>query len=684
MRKKYIVLYLTVVFLSCLLILVSCNDKETINEKEKSYLLENDDIIVGIYINYPPFQFVNENGNVDGILLDYFDILENKVGHKFKKKFYNNWPRVIEDANNQKIDVILEIQKTKNRLKYLTFTNPIFVGDHVVITKKGNRNNTIKKLIGKKVAVCQGYAIEEHIKHKYPKLNLVPLVNEEACIKALKNGDVEAFISLEPAANYIITKNGYKDLVIGEHLKYENELGIAINKNKPVLASIIKKGNEAISFDEKNEILNKWVYDLSTPIQNKNSFWRILLYIVAAILSLSFILSYYLKREVKKRTKQLNEAKLVAEKNNELKTLFLQNISHEVRTPLNSIIGFTSFIKEEDDEQIKNKYLNTILRESSNLTNILNNVIEISELTTKKTKPKIQTVAIDKELELIKEIYKNKANKKGLKFIDHITIEHDKSCILSDKSRLNRSITNLLDNAIKFTEQGNIVLSASINNDQLKIVIEDTGIGINDSELKSIFNEFYQEEKELSKKYDGLGIGLSIANENIKSLNGKIIPQTNKGEGSCFTIELPVKFVPNECDIQIRKINGTLKILITEDMRLNYLVLQKILEKTILNPKEIIWAKNGQEAVDLIDNNDFDIIFMDIKMPILNGLDATKIIKAKKPNIVVIAQTAYAQEEDLNKAKSIGFDAYLTKPIDSKALKITLQNLFMINISDDY
>ncbi|WP_420572707.1 response regulator [Kordia sp.] len=664
-----------------ILTFVSCNKDASLSKKQRAYLEANPDLNVGIYINYPPYEFVNTNGEIDGILLDYFELLEDKIEHKFNKKFYTDWNSLVTSAEKGQIDIILEIQNTEERRKYLTFTKPIFVGNHVIITKTNSNINTLQQLKGKKIAVGRSYAIEEYLTKNYSDVTLILKKNEQEGLEAVVNSEADAFIGLESISNYLIQKEDIKGLVIKEPINYENELGIAISNQKPVLATIINKGNNAITLEEKNNILNKWLYNIVTPFHQKATFWEVLLSILGFLVIVFFGLSYYLKKQVIKRTKALAEAKSIAERSNTLKTLFLQNISHEVRTPLNSIIGFTNFLKQKNvSEEEKEEYINTILQESDNLTKVLNNVIEISELTTQTIVPNYQIINIHKELKILAEIYTAKATHKNLSFNFIEAKNQQETYIRTDKVRLTKGISNILNNAIKFTKKGGVQFQYEIHKDQIEIEISDTGIGIHPEKFNTIFDEFYQEEKELSKKYDGLGIGLSIAKENIRSLGGEIQLKANTPNGSIFTILVPKENFTDDDQIRTPKtIDTSIKILIAEDMKLNYIVLQKVLDSVIKNDKEIVWAKNGQEAIDCLKESNFDIVFMDIKMPILNGYEATKQIKEKYPNIPVIAQTAYAHEEDINRAIDIGFDGYLTKPLNTNALKIVLQDFFQLN-----
>ena len=664
------------------LLLSSCNTSITLSEKQQNYLASNPNLTVGIYINYPPYEFVNANGEIDGILLDYFKLLEEKIEHSFDKKFYDNWTSLVHDAENGKVDIILEIQNTKERRKYLIFTEPIFKGNHVIITKNSSDIQTLAQLAGKKVAVGKSYSIEEYLTNYYPDIILLPKKDEEEGLNAVFNTEADAFVGLEAISNYLIQKKDIKGLSIKAPIDYANELGIAINKQKPILATIIKKGNNAITLEEKNDILNKWLYNIVVPFHKKATFWEVLLTVLAFLVVFFFGLSYYLKRQVSKRTKALREAKSIAERSNQLKTLFLQNISHEVRTPLNSIIGFANFLKKENiPEDQKKKYIETILQEGDNLTKVLNNIIEISELTTKNIVPNYQVINIHKEFKILAEIYSAKAKNQDLAFEFVQAKNQEEIYVRTDKARLAKAISNILNNAIKFTKEGTISLTYEIHTDQIEIKISDTGIGIKPEKFNTIFDEFYQEEKELSKKYDGLGIGLSIAKENIRSLGGNITLEANKLKGAVFTIHLPKEYIANNSQKNTPKtLDASLKILIAEDMKLNYIVLQKVLDNVIKSDKKILWAKNGQEAIDLVKQSDFDIVFMDIKMPVLNGYEATKQIKEINPAIPVIAQTAYAHEEDINRAFDIGFDGYITKPLNTNALKIVLQDFFHLDI----
>ena len=379
---------------------------------------------------------------------------------------------------------------------------------------------------------------------------------------------------------------------------------------------------------------------------------------------------------------ELLQAKEKAEESNRLKTEFINNMSHEIRTPMNGILGFSQFLNTPNITAEKRKFYTDIIQSSGHqLMRIIDDILEISKLGTKQVK------AIDEEVclnDLLLELFsifdiKAKENKTPLYYKNNYCDEN--SIILTDKSKLNKILSNLLENALKYTKEGFIEFGYHIHESQLIIYVKDTGIGIQKDKQEMIFDRFSQEEKELSKKVGGLGLGLSIAKENAELLGGKITVESIKGEGSTFFVTIPYKHVANPENIIIKnKIKNTEKqnlILIVEDEEVNFLFLEILLKKSNTTKFNIIHVKNGQEAVDICNNNqNIDLVLMDLKMPIMNGYDATTQIKKNHPNLPIIAQTAYSTKEEKEKATIAGCDDFISKPIAKDALFEILKKYF--------
>ncbi len=242
-------------------------------------------------------------------------------------------------------------------------------------------------------------------------------------------------------------------------------------------------------------------------------------------------------------------------------------------------------------------------------------------------------------------------------------------------------MSNLLENALKFTNTGFIEFVYRLKLDsepvEIEIYVKDTGIGINPDKQETIFKRFSQEEKELSKNVGGLGLGLSIAKENAELLGGKISLQSEKGKGATFFVTIPYKPIPlmietNSSDNEEDKLAEELDkhiILIVEDEEVSYLYVGTLLEDEMELNCRILHAKNGKEAVELCkENSEIDFVVMDLKMPIMNGFDATKLIRGFRPDLPIIAQTAYTTKDDRDRAFSAGCNEFISKPIDEENL----------------
>lgn len=369
-------------------------------------------------------------------------------------------------------------------------------------------------------------------------------------------------------------------------------------------------------------------------------------------------------------------AKNKAQESDQLKTEFINNMSHEIRTPMNGILGFSEMLSDPTKSEEKKKHFIKIIQNSGNqLMRIIDDILEISKLGTK------QVLAIEKQiclndlcLELFS-IFDIKAKENSTPLYLTKGLSDDQSTILTDKSKLNKILSNLLENALKFTNTGFIEFGYILNNDtnptQLEIYVNDTGIGINKNKQETIFERFSQEEKELSKSVGGLGLGLSIAKENAELLGGKITLNSEKGKGSSFIVTIPYKPVhPNTEDENLRSKDNVIvepyqyTVLIVEDEEINYLYLETVLEDEIGLNCNILHAKQGKEAVEICKcNSDIDIVLMDLKMPLMNGFEASKLISELRSDLPIIAQTAYTTHEDKERALLAGCDDFISKPI---------------------
>ena len=365
----------------------------------------------------------------------------------------------------------------------------------------------------------------------------------------------------------------------------------------------------------------------------------------------------------------LNKAKEEAEESDRLKTEFLNNMSHEIRTPMNGILGFSEMLNEPDlDIQKRNNFVNIIQNSGKQLMHIIDDILEISILGTKQVKVEEEEVCINDVLLELFSIFDIKAKENKTPLYFKKALSDKESIIISDRSKLNKILSNLLENALKFTNKGFIEFGYNLknNNTQLEIYVKDTGIGIKPEKQELIFERFAQAEKELTKKVGGLGLGLSIAKENTELLGGEISVKSEMMEGATFFVTLPFK--PIYTFIETEN-NDKYTILITEDEEVNYIYLETVLKDIMKLNCDILHAKNGREAIDICKKNStINIVLMDMKMPVLNGFLATKKIREFRPNLPIIAQTAYSTIEDREEAINIGCNDFISKPIGKDVL----------------
>ena len=375
--------------------------------------------------------------------------------------------------------------------------------------------------------------------------------------------------------------------------------------------------------------------------------------------------------------KALEDAKLFAEKAKEDQSQFLSNMSHEIRTPMNGILGMSKLLLQTKQSGDQNKYTKAIHTSADNLMVIINSILDFSKIDAGKLS--IETIPFNlKGLSNIwNETLKIAADEKGIGF--SINIDHDvPESLLGDPIRLNQIIYNLGGNAIKFTNKGEVAIKISViknikNSCTLQFDVRDNGIGIAEDKLQSIFSSFSQASSNTTRKYGGTGLGLTITKQLVDLQEGRIIVNSEEGEGSTFSVILNYgiqdsKEVPTE---ELNEDNNPttlegLNILLVEDHDINQMLATTVLEGWDF---KVDLAENGEEAVEKVANDNYDIILMDIHMPKMDGYEATRQIRGKLNNQTpVIAMTASALIGDNEKCIEAGMDDYITKPFNPEIL----------------
>jgi signal transduction histidine kinase/CheY-like chemotaxis protein len=376
---------------------------------------------------------------------------------------------------------------------------------------------------------------------------------------------------------------------------------------------------------------------------------------------------------------QLQKAKIKAEESDKLKSAFLMNLSHEVRTPMNAILGFSNLLlKSSSTDLEKKEYIKIIKGSGKNLIDIIDDLIEISKIETNQVFPKYSSVDLHTiVLKTYQSVKATTGSKKEIEFkLIPPTIQLAQN-IVTDPEKLNKILYNLLSNAVKFTTEGFVVLQYKINKSKstLDFSIKDSGIGIPDEKQDGIFKRFNKINDDKDTENSGLGLRLPMCKAYVEMLGGTISLQSQVNLGSTFSFSIPFVFDKNDA-LDLVKNNGYTNfpldlgnkkiILIAEDDNLNFLLIEKLLKTLKIN---IIRAKNGVEAVAICEENiEIDLIFMDIKMPELDGHGAFLKIREFNKSIPIIAHSSYSFPEEIEKIQLTGFNDFISKPIDKKIL----------------
>ena len=410
-------------------------------------------------------------------------------------------------------------------------------------------------------------------------------------------------------------------------------------------------------------------------------------------------------KEYKRINEELKAAKAHAEESDRLKSAFLANMSHEIRTPMNGILGFAALLKESNlIEEEQKKYIQIIERSGTRMLNIINDIISISKVESGQMEISVSETNINTQIEFIYTFFKPEVDGKGMKLFFKNSLPSDEALVKTDKEKIYAILTNLVKNAIKYSDKGTIEFGyelvetpdsvetqgrASLHDRaclQLQFFVKDTGIGIPKDRQKAIFDRFVQADIGDERAFQGAGLGLSISKAFVEMLGGKIWVESEEEKGSTFYFTIPYNHEREKIIIlenivtsadSIPKIHpkvSGLKILIAEDDEgsIKYIVMAvRAFSENILK------VRTGVEAVEACRNNpDIDLVLMDIKLPLMDGYEATRQIRKFNKDVIIIAQTACALIGDREKAIEAGCNDYIAKPIRKEQLMVLIQNYF--------
>lgn len=460
-------------------------------------------------------------------------------------------------------------------------------------------------------------------------------------------------------AEDLLGENSFTDLHLGNVFKHINS---------PL-------GNEVYRGEEKGRLRDGsdcWTLITITPIKNDND--KITGYVVV-------------KEDItlQKITEQtLTEALQKAENSDKLKDAFLHNLSHEIRTPLNAIVGFSDLLTDGEFSlpQSVRDYASIIQKSSIQLLSIVTDVLTMASIQTGQEKLVSSKVDLNSLTDLIFASFKPKAEVVKLSFVIRKLSHNMPQFFMTDETKVTQILTNLLENAFKFTHEGYVELSFDCIDGFLKFYVKDTGIGIPQTAQKYIFDRFRQADNNIHVIYGGTGLGLSICKSYAEMLGGSISVISNQGEGSEFRLSIPYVMPADQVSCQNNSTDvkaPNLTILVAEDEICNFELIEAFLKITEIN---LLYASNGYEALKVCEENRFiNLVLMDIKMPVMDGITAFKEIRKIRNDLPILAVTAYALENEKDKFLDLGFNGYISKPIKKEILLDAIYSYMLVQQS---
>ena len=657
-----------------------------LNKEEKQWLNAHENTIrVGYLKDNLPF-CGEENGKLTGILGTVLDTVQEKYKITIKTVPCSTGEEMNEALQSGKIDIagpILQDFYTQEQFQ-VVLTDAIFDITPVVIYQGNEYTNSLSTIAATETSLYSKLMVSR----LFPDAEIKQYGTQEECLEAVANGKVGATVIPSSKINLLNESSLTQNLSFAEMAKRQ-ELGMFTTRENRRAATII---NKAIA--QSSNILNGVVLAQNSVSEKKMTLQDVLEEYAGLGIAVSFViifvllfLVYSLSVSRKKQMEALKEAQ-DANAANIAKTTFLNHMSHDIRTPMNAIVGFTEIaMKRKPDKEVEN-CLKKIRQSSEYLMTLVNDVLDISRIESGKLESKPVLVDLRDILNTVLSIARGYIENRDLNLC--VSREELKTpYVMADELRIREVLLNIISNAIKFTKDGGTISVVAENcpgNDAHHVIaryrISDTGIGMSKEFLNRIFDEFSQENGGARTSYKGTGLGMAIAKKYVDLMGGKIEVSSRQGVGSTFTVEIPLliaEHVETEEKEKLKKdmnLHG-LHVLLAEDNDLNAEIAIALLEEQGMI---VTRAVDGKSALTLFCNTapgTFDLILMDIMMPEMNGYETTKAIRnlSDRPDgkkIPIIAMTANAFAEDVQAALNAGMDDHVAKPVDMEILTFVI------------
>ena len=523
---------------------------------EQAWIAEHRNLRLGIDQTWPPFEFFDEKGVYRGMAADYINLLNERLGLSMNAVSGLTWAQVEASARDRALDVISCLTETPERGKSLQFTQPYLSFPMVVIMRADAPLLTdLADLRDKQVVVVEGYAIHQYLREQAPEIPVRTVKVPLDGLRTVSLGQADAYIDNLAVATHLIQSHHLTNLkVAAPATQWSDELRLGVRSDWPQLVTILNKGLASITAEEHAAIRRKWLsvrYDYGVNPADVRR-WGMYAGILTALLITLFLLrNRYLHRWNARLSAEIEErlaAECRAEAANEAKSEFLANMSHEIRTPMNGVIGMTHLLRFTELTPTQQDYLESLELSAANLLSLISDILDLSKIEAGKVELEYTDFSLRQAISDLVATQIAHAYEKRLQIIPQVADEIPQ-LVSGDQLRCKQILLNLLNNAIKFTDQGSITIRAGMvaqSEGQLvvRLTVTDTGIGMTPEVLQRVFASFEQADNSTTRKYGGTGLGLSISRQLAELMGGRIWAESVPGVGSSFHLELPFPVRP--------------------------------------------------------------------------------------------------------------------------------------------
>lgn len=766
--------------------------KLDLNRDEREWLAEHRNIRIGIDIDWPPVEFVDESGRHNGITSEYLQIFAHQLGVEMDLPEVLPWNQMQQAIEEKRLDMLTLVMKTEDRSAYMNFTKPYLDLPVVVFTQSDIAHlEGLDGLLGKKLALVKGYAVSEFIARDYPEIERVLLDNAADALKAVSVGKVDAFIGSLTVGTHLIAREGLTNLQVTASTPYTYQLAIGVRKDWPELIQILNKAIDSIPETRRSAIFRRWLsikyahqvdYSLVWQVLAGSLFvllllglwtrqtllsnraldesrerlaltlegaqlgaWEVLfeakqlpmLYVDEifarqhempvgqTMMPVRQLYTYvdaddraqlrsrledYLKQPMvniqteyqikghsrwifchgqtfdwdeRGRPKRIVgisqdiservKARHALEQANRFKSEFLANMSHEIRTPMNAITGLGHLLGQTQLDTKQSDYVHKLQLSSQSLLGIIDDILDFSKIEAGRLTIETIPFELDDIFEKISVLATTRIGDKPIEFLYYQDSEVP-GALQGDPYRIGQILTNLVINAVKFTERGSIVVSVSVLERSQKSVtmqfeVKDTGKGIDPNKLESLFEAFTQEDGSTTRRFGGTGLGLSISRQLCTLMGGSISAESRLGEGSVFRFQLPLRYgKPRGMPVPKPSLRG-MSVLLADDSPMALDVLGDMLEALTFRVKTV---SSGEDALATLRqaDTDYDLVLLDWRMRGMDGDRTAELIQEdlgdKRP--LIILMTAYGRELMDHEIAGTALDGFLIKPITPSLL----------------